>query len=271
MRPQLEVLICTIGAEGIARVAASVHPRIAGVGYLVCWQQPDGPLPLPPELASREDFRIVTAPGERGISRNRNRAIGSASADWCLMGDDDINYSESGLTELLHLVKSNPAADIITLRYTREKRFIKPYPETPVSLNDVPKGYYVTAFEIAFRRESIAGRVRFNEKISLGTPVLRCGEEDVFIHDARKAGLNLCFHPVTIGAHDHPTTAERDGREDYFVMTHGAVIGYIHPRTKWLRLTVHAWRERAEWPFFRYLKLCAKGIRYARKEKIFSD
>ena len=34
----LQVLVCTIGDEGIARVASSHLPAVAGVEYVVCWQ-----------------------------------------------------------------------------------------------------------------------------------------------------------------------------------------------------------------------------------------
>ena len=73
-RPDLEVLICTIGAEGIRRVAASQRPEIPGVLYLVYWQLPDGDLPVPDELRNRHDT-IVIKSASRGISVNRNRAL----------------------------------------------------------------------------------------------------------------------------------------------------------------------------------------------------
>lgn len=81
---RLQVLICTIGAEGIARVLKAVHPRVEGVGYLVSWQQPDGDIPVPQELAERQDFQVFIH-RSHGISRNRNFAISCASAPLCLM------------------------------------------------------------------------------------------------------------------------------------------------------------------------------------------
>ena len=36
---RLQVLICTIGAGGIARVEAAEHPQTEGVEYVVSWQQ----------------------------------------------------------------------------------------------------------------------------------------------------------------------------------------------------------------------------------------
>ena len=68
---RLQVLICTIGAGGIARVEAAEHPQTEGVEYVVSWQQPDGPRqPVPVSLAVRKDFRVVV---------NDTREIGRAS------------------------------------------------------------------------------------------------------------------------------------------------------------------------------------------------
>lgn len=268
---RLQVLICTIGAEGIARVLNAVHPRVEGVGYLVSWQQPDGDIPVPQELAERQDFQVFIH-RSRGISRNRNFAISCASAPLCLMGDDDVDYSADGLQGIMTEFDACPEADIIAARYTCFDRYVKPYPQRLTDFSNAPKGYYVTAFEIAFRRNAVSGHVRFNENISIGTPVLRCGEEDVFICDARRAGLRVFVSPVTIGSHDHPTTGERDAGEEYFAMTHGAVMSHLHPLSWPARLLVHALRERraGRWAFFPYMRACLAGIRYARRNNVFA-
>lgn len=55
---RLQVMICTFGKEGIARVTASSHPIVDGVEYLVGWQLPDGDAEIPMELIERPDFHI---------------------------------------------------------------------------------------------------------------------------------------------------------------------------------------------------------------------
>lgn len=267
---KLQILICTIGDEGIRRVENGLHPSIEGVEYLVAWQQPDGSLPIPESLECRNDFRFkITA--TRGISRNRNIAIDAASAPICLMGDDDIDYDSSEIEALIELFDKHPETDLFTLRYRSHPDFPKFYPEHEFDLRKPPKGYYVTAFEIAFRTDAIRDKVRFNENISIGTPVLRCGEEDIFIHDVRKAGIPSRFFPLTVGTHNHPTTAGRDRYEPYFLMTKGAIFSYVHSRTWLPRLCVNAYREFRATGFnpFKYLKFTLKGIRYARRNRIF--
>ena len=69
---KLQVLICTIGAEGIGRVVESSHPIVEGVEYLVSWQLPDGDMDVPEALAVRDDVKVCKV-NSRGICRNRNK------------------------------------------------------------------------------------------------------------------------------------------------------------------------------------------------------
>lgn len=241
--PQLEVLICTIGEEGIKRVVKSRHPEVEGVRYLVAWQQPDGDIVVPEELKCRADFKVVTE-RSRGISRNRNFALRSAEAPWCLMGDDDVDYDATGLRLLIDAIREAPDADILTTRYSCCGEFVKTYPDGKVCLRTKVKNYFVSAIEIAMRREALPGKVSFNENISIGTPKIRSGEENVFMYDALRAGLRGYFVPVTIGAHDHPSTSERDFVTPNFIFSHGAVVSHICPYTWLPRLILHAFRAK---------------------------
>lgn len=268
---KLQVLICTIGAEGIRRVVESSHPEVEGVEYLVSWQLPDGDMDVPEALVVRDDVKVCKV-NSRGICRNRNNAVRCATAPLCLMSDDDVCYKEEELKLLIYAFEQYPDADIITVRHHSDN-YPKAYPDLSLDLVNAPKGYYVTCFEIAFRISAVKGVVKFNENISIGTPVLRCGEEDVFIHDAKKAGLKARFVPIVVGTHNHPTTAGRDAEEPYFWMTKGAVFSYIH-RFTWLpRIVVNAWRasRKSEKSFGFFLINALRGVKYAHENKVFKS
>ena len=112
---RLQVLICTLGGEGIRRVAAACHPQVCQVEYLVSWQLPEGDLPVP-EALQRPDFRIIKS-DTRGLSRNRNAAIEAASAPLCLISDDDVIYNADNLQGIIRHFDENPEEDILTFRY----------------------------------------------------------------------------------------------------------------------------------------------------------
>ena len=89
----LQLLICTFN-DGIKRIPDLLLPPIDGVEYLVSWQQADDftPHELPEEIADRSDVEVTTLPG-LGLSRNRNNCFLHASADICLICDDDCRYT----------------------------------------------------------------------------------------------------------------------------------------------------------------------------------
>jgi glycosyltransferase involved in cell wall biosynthesis len=268
---RLQVLICTIGEDGINRVLESTHPRVEGVEYLVSWQQPEESIEIPEQLRNRDDFQICIT-NSRGICKNRNHAIQCATSPYCLMSDDDVCYQEEELKALISAFEKNSDVDIITVKFQSEN-YPKEYVDYSFDLKNPPKGYYVTCFEIAFRLASVKDKVRFNENISIGTPVLRCGEEDVFVYDAMRAKLKLRFIPIVVGTHNHSTTGDRDWYEPYFWMVKGAIFRYIH-RNSWLpRIVVNAWRasKKSGKPMFFFLKHAFAGMTYAKKNKVFES
>ena len=59
--------------------------------------------------------------------------------------------------------EENPMVDIITVMF-HASDFGKLYPNYAFDLNNSPKGYYVTSFEIAFRLNRVKGRIKMNIK-----------------------------------------------------------------------------------------------------------
>lgn len=268
---KLQVLICTIGEAGIKRVLSSQHPSLPGVEYLVAWQQPDSDLPIPIEL-QRDDFKVYIT-DSRGLSRNRNFALSKSDAELCLISDDDVDYQREELQLLIELFEENSDLSLITFEYRSAPAFQKKYPAIPFDLNNPPKGYYVTSFEIAFRRSDVYGKFWFNEHFGLGVPVLASGEEDLFLHDILKSGLKCRFYPVEIGTHIGSTTSDRENNNHNFWKTKGAIFKYMFPVTWLPRLIVNALRQsrRSDKSFFYFMRNAFAGIRYARQNDVFEN
>ena len=255
---RLQVLICTLGDEGIRRVAAACHPQVCQVEYLVSWQLPEGDLPVP-EALQRPDFRIVKS-YTRGLSRNRNAAIEAASAPLCLISDDDVIYNADNLQGIIRHFDENPETDILTFRYASASE-AKTYPDRPFPLDSPPKGYYASSIEIAFRRDSVAGKIRFNENFGIGARFI-AGEEDIFIYDALRAGLSGRYIPFDIARHDDLSTSARLYADPALITAKGAVFTHIHPASWPLRMLVHALRNIKNnngISTFRYLKSWLNG------------
>lgn len=263
----LEVLVCTID-NGINNINRLILAPIKGVSYLISWQHSENftPAEIPEEL-KRNDIKIVTMNG-RGLSRNRNNAICIASADICLIADDDCTYQQEYFLDVIHTFQTNPTLDIATFKM-QQNHESKKYANHTFNLKQYPKGYYVSSIEIAFRRTSVQGKLRFNELFGLGAPTLQSGEDNIFIHDALKMGLNCQFFPITIVEHNHPTTSTTGVSKVGVIMAEGAYIGIAYPLTAPLRLLLKAYRlnKANQLGFFHNLHHLIAGITYYHKQK----
>lgn len=227
----LQLLICTID-RGIDQVTQLILPPATDISYVVSWQHSttNEHRDVPASLL-RDDVQVFHLEG-RGLSRNRNNCLRHASADVCLICDDDCRYTASGLQAILDTFVSHPDTDLATF-VMQNPYCSKPYPTTSIDLKHRPKGYYPTSFEIAFRLQSVQGRLQFNEHFGLGAELFHCCEEEIFIHDAQSLGLHCHFYPITIVEHDHPTTDASRATTPGVLMGKGAYL-YIGYRPKML-------------------------------------
>ena len=215
----LDIRICTIDG-GISKIPDILLPERDGVRYIVS-QQHTGPaqeVVIPQELKSRADVTVDLIPG-RGLSRNRNNAIRLSTAQICLIADDDNRYTPEHISTILDTWNANPDADIITFQ-------AQDYSGEPLHTYPAP---YVSSIEMTFRRQSIMTvGLLFDERFGLGSPLLCAGEEDVFIHDARKAGLTVRYIPRVIVQTDRLTTGATFLTDGRLQITKGAVFRHIY-------------------------------------------
>ena len=261
----LDVLISTHGDEGLMKVEKMDLPHIKGVRYVVSWQTHLIAAIADSPLSKRDDVKII-ADNSGGLSRNRNRAIAHASADICLIADNDLTYTEPQLRQVLEVFEANPDIDIATFMYEGEDN--KSYPDHTFDLSQPPRGYWVTSFEIAFRREAVAkSGVKFNELFGIGAPVLGAAEEELFISQCLKAGLKGRFFPIVITRHNGNTTGIRGLNNPKVMMSKGAYHALVHPCTYRLRLAVEAYRRSRNGisPFWSSYRTFMEGARYIKK------
>lgn len=238
---RLQVLIVAYGRDGIESVAEHCHPVMDGVEYIVSWQFA-GALPeIPHSLKKRNDFKVLPSPSV-GVAHNRNLALDAASAPIVLESDDDVSYTPEMLQQVIDAFDARPECDFLAFKY-HSKSNPRPYPDKECDLRNPPKGYFIGGVEMAFRLRPIrkAG-IRFNELFGIGAE-FPSGEEDLFLNDVIKAGLNARFVPLTIVIHESSSTCMRESASPSFIRTKGAILSIIHPHTWHLRMLTHARRE----------------------------
>lgn len=263
---RLQILISTMGTDGIRRIAATAHPAVEGVEYIVSWQKPD-PNAIPEALASRPDFRIFPT-GSRGLGANRQDALSHATAPYILISDDDLDYDAADLRRIIRAFDANPEYAYLLFRYD-DPEAPRSYPDHEFDMSHAPKNYYYTSFEIGINRRRIllegngGKELRFNPRFGVGAEFC-AGEENIMVADLQRAGHHGKFIPIRVATHRGPTTGMRRAHEPEFLRCKGAAMAYMFPRTWPLRMLTHALRERHTVGFFRYCSLWLAGIRQLR-------
>lgn len=261
----LEILISTID-EGIYNIPAMLLEPHDGIGYLVSWQHNEGKETAPPEELKRDDVKVVELAG-RGLSRNRNNCLRHATADLCLIADDDCQYTPQQLQAVIDTFEQHPEVDIAAFKYTSMNRE-KKYPSQSIDLATPPRGYYVSSIEIAFKRESLQGKLWFNELFGIGAP-LSCGEEEVLVLSAVRHGLKCQFFPIDIVRHDNVTSSFSGVEKSGMLMARGAYTYLAHPKSFMARILLGGYRLKKRYGVgMRHgVKNMLAGVRYFKQHR----
>lgn len=195
----LEILICSLD-KGIVRVQDVMLEPQEGIRYIVSYQYTDERYLdlIPSKLYEREDVLIFTYKG-KGLSANRNLALDKATADIVMYADDDAHILPE-TPALIHRYfeekKEMDVAFFCATTYTGKP--LKKYSDKEFRIQDRSVHYNISALEMVFRRSSVQGKIRFDERFGLGTKFLTCGEEEVWLEDAFRAKLEMFFIPEKI-------------------------------------------------------------------------
>jgi glycosyltransferase involved in cell wall biosynthesis len=236
-RLTLSLAMVTHQEAGIKRVVAMNLPHVDGVRYVVSWQNSEG-IKLPNELY-REDMEIVRTPSQ-GVSNNRNNAVSRCKGDIILHADDDLKYTPEQLLAVIDTFQKHPEVDLAAFRYDGQDDL--KFPEEECSLKQLPKCFPFTNFTLAVRRKSVLRRLYFDNRLGIGAPYTGCGEEDFYLYQARKMGMNCRFFPITITTHLGQTTGFRKVTDIKILRGFGAIIRVEYPRTSLLRVVLKVWR-----------------------------
>lgn len=170
---------------------------------------------------------------ERGVGLNRNNALMRATADICVLADDDMVYVDKYDKIIKEQFKQNPKADVIIFNLIEEEptRYIIKEKYKVQFMNYMRFG----AVRIAFKTKSITKNgISFNQHFGGGTEH-SAGEDVLFLTDCLKKKLNIIAVPIYIAY----LTEERDstwfeGYTDKFFKDKGILFYYISKR--WSKL-----------------------------------
>lgn len=133
---------------------------------------------------------------ERGLSRSRNMAIRNAWGDVCLICDDDELFPDDYKDIILKAYEEEPQADVIAFALDR-KDHPKVFSKQKSKLDFKGIGQ-TSSLQVTFKRQSVLAKgISFDVKMGSGTGN-GGGEENMFLHTCRRAGLKMFYHPGVI-------------------------------------------------------------------------
>lgn len=265
----LEVLICAFN-KGIVRIADVLGTPRSEVRYIVSYQYTEERYLelVPRELGERTDVEFYSFKGQ-GLSHNRNHALELASADLVCFADDDSRLSDDAYELICERFSTYSDMEVAFFRAsTYTGKLLKAYPEQARDIKEFPTDYSISTIEMVFRREAVQGRLRFDERVGLGTPFLTCREEDFWLIDALRAGLRIKYFPQRI-----VETSTMLKRSMLYVdagvqRAEGAFTYYVYGASAWWRCLLFAINctRKGLCHFYPMLRHLYQGIAFIRRK-----
>lgn len=209
-----------------------------------------------------------------GVGINRNIGLLLASAEICLLADDDIVYSDDYESIVVDEFDNHPDADVIifnigttTPQYGRIPTQIKKYKYLHF-WSKKPYG----APRIAFRLNSIKNsNIMFSTLFGGGCKYL-CGEDTIFLNDLLKKKKSILLSPKKIGSVSYSNSSWFTKNEDKFYYDKGAMFEAKSTRTAlFFALYYSVFRRESGTKFNKVLKWILRGEKGYKKGLSYDD
>lgn len=165
----------------------------------------------------------------RGVGINRNEALMRASAEFCLLADDDMRYVDDYAERIIHSFETHPKSDLLIFNVHSPS-----VPRPHILKEHTVRWHSFMRFNtprVAFRRRPLSeAGVYFNANFGGGTS-RSAGEDTLFLADCLKRGLRITAVPSLIGEQtaSRPSTWFRGYDEKYFI-DKGYLFARLEPR-----------------------------------------
>ena len=179
----------------------------------------------------------------RGVGINRNISLMYASAEICLLADDDMYYTDDLEQTVVEEFDAHPDADIIIFNVETaegENRKQKVYTKTKRCgpLTRMPWG----GVRIAFRLASVKKANLFFTTLFGGGCIFASGEDSLWLKDAKAKGLTFYVSERFIGKVSFDGSSWFTGRDEKFFYARGAYIQAQYKHMQFVWALYYAWR-----------------------------
>lgn len=230
----LQVLLSTMNRDNLSFLTDIFSEEdLKRVSIIVVNQTVEGH-----EIKEEHPNVLVINSFEKGLANSRNLALKRATAQICLIADDDVKYPAGFSLKILNAFKKYPHSGIITFQIeTFEGAPYTKYPKKAVKNAGIFKILNTSSIEIAFRREKIIeNHLFFNPLFGLGG-TFNGSLEQVFLTDAQKKELLISYVPQVIVQHAWYSSGKDYGTQRYYEVR-GALYRHIFGKLWWFWLGI---------------------------------
>lgn len=190
----IDILFCTMNSR-IVRLPDLLMEPNTQVRYVISYQYTkDEYLDLIPKtLLEREDVTLVKIKGQ-GLSENRNNALKYATSDLVYIADDDVRFLPTMMQTITSVFETySEGIDIALFQaQTYAGRDLREYRMSEGPCNTFKDLLHVLTIEMVCRREKIKN-MQFDSRFGLGSEHLSCYEQQVWLTDALRQNLKVCY------------------------------------------------------------------------------
>lgn len=198
----------------------------------------------------------------RGVGLNRNLSLSYASAEICLLADDDVTYDDDMEKRVIAEFDAHPDADVMIfhLDTDSDRKQIK-YDKTRKCgrFERMPWG----GCRIAFRLNAVLKANLWFTTLFGGGCVFPSGEDSMWLTDAKRAGLTFYVSKETIGRVSFDTSTWFTGFDEKFYYAKGAYYAAAHPKSTslWMRYFLFRTKRMSNLPKKEKLRMMRAGKR----------
>lgn len=202
---------------------------------------------------------------DRGVGKNRNKALLFATGEYLLCSDQDMIYVDDYPQIVENAFAKCPKADIIVFnleylnRFTRGRKLDSKFKR--VHLWNCMR--YGTA-RVAMRKSALDKHALYFSTLYGGGAKYSSGEDSLFIREAIRKGLNMYASPEIIAKVKQEESSWFKGYTEKYFMDKGVLIANAFPFLKHFLVYYFAYGMRKLTPEFGFSQICKlmkKGFR----------
>ena len=202
---------------------------------------------------------------DRGVGKNRNKALMFATGEYLLCADEDMIYEDDYEEKVLEAFKEKPDADVMVFNLTYLNRFT-PGRKAGESFKRVRfwNSMRYGATRIAIRKNALEKANLTFSTLYGGGARYSSGEDSLFIREALRKGLKMYYCPVTIAKVKQEESSWFKGYNDKLFIDKGILIANAFPFLKHILIYYFAYGMRnvsKDYDFLKICKLMRQGIK----------